>query len=112
MTAKEIKQNNVKLYNTMKTEKQKWVDDVLAYSDTIKPVNASDGLWGSIYSRVLSSPMQISIVPIRTVWMAAASMAILIVLNMAIIAAQAQVGHRGDTSIYRPYSLTGSFNLY
>lgn len=96
----------------MKTEKQKWVEDALSFSDRAIPVNTDVHIWEGILSRITVTPKQIFLVPARTVWLAAASIALLAALNVAIMSTRSGLDQHPWPNLPSSYSLTGSFNLY
>jgi hypothetical protein len=67
----------------MKTEKEIWVEEILYSAENIKRVQANGNLFAGVQSRLHAKGRQLVIVPVRTVWLAAASIALLLALNIS-----------------------------
>ncbi len=65
----------------MDMEKEKWISHILNSVDGIKPVNPPDALFLKIQQGI-----QYKMVPSRTLWLVAASVAALALLNVAVLA--------------------------
>lgn len=62
-------------------EKQKWIEEVFRSTQEIQRAEAPEGLWAKIQQEIQQEVKIIAMVPQRTVWLAAASVAVLILLN-------------------------------
>jgi hypothetical protein len=88
--------------------KDKWIEEVLTTAESITAVEATVELWGGIKHRLSKPPM----VSVTIVWMAAASFALLIALNLVVIS-KTGAGRSASVSSTGAYSLTDSyFNIY
>ena len=69
----------------MEPEKDKWINDVLGSLDRLNRTEPSPFLFAKIRNRLSDSPSS-AYVPMRVVWLAAASFAVLALLNWQLIA--------------------------
>lgn len=76
--------------------KQQWVEQVLNSTNQLKRAEAPDSLWQKIQQTIEEETNKIVLVPKRTVWVAAASVILLIMLN--IIAIQHYKPQSAETS--------------
>ncbi len=97
----------------MKPEKEKWITEVLQSTDDIGRVEAEAALFAGVKARLKGQVRAVKNLPAQTVWLAAASLALLVVLNIAIISFN-QKGNTGSTSQAgsNGYALNNSFQLY
>lgn len=88
-------------------KKEKWMEEVTATADTLGRTEAPAHLFSGIQSRLRGKVVQL---PARTVWLAAASLAILVALNFVVLT---QATQQTTSSTATSNSLTdNSFNLY
>ncbi|MCU0342028.1 MAG: hypothetical protein MUE30_19325 [Spirosomaceae bacterium] len=66
-------------------EKQEWLNNVLNSTQGIQRAEAPDSLWVKIQQELKNEVKVIAMVPRRTVWLAAASVALLILLNLVAV---------------------------
>ncbi|WP_077922284.1 hypothetical protein [Spirosoma sp. 209] len=64
----------------MEPEKEKWINDVLGSVDDLQRAEPSPFLFASIRNRIAEKAAPVRL-PMRTVWLAAASFGLLVVLN-------------------------------
>ncbi|MGF7217965.1 hypothetical protein GGR92_004142 [Spirosoma lacussanchae] len=64
----------------MEPEKEKWIDDVLSSADGLQRAEPGPFLFASIRNRLTDRAVPVRL-PMRTVWLAAASFGLLVVLN-------------------------------
>ncbi|MCW5909173.1 MAG: hypothetical protein KIS94_15010 [Chitinophagales bacterium] len=89
-------------------EREKWIDETLTVADAIGRVEARATLFAGIKSRIKTE----GIVPLRVVWLAAASLVLLVALNWLILSETAG-SDSSNSSAVPSYSFTEtSFNLY
>jgi len=69
----------------MEPEKEQWINKVLGSLDGIQRAEASPFLFAKIRNRLTAEPAPIY-VPLRTVWLIAASFAMLLLLNWGVAA--------------------------
>jgi hypothetical protein len=62
-------------------EKKERIEDILNSGKQLRRAEAPDGLWAKIQQEIQQEAKVIALVPKRTVWIAAASVTALIVLN-------------------------------
>ncbi|MFN8285659.1 MAG: hypothetical protein U0V74_02845 [Chitinophagales bacterium] len=95
----------------MKPEKEKWVTDVLNSADGITALAADEQLLTGIRNRVQGTTIIVRSIPAKTVWLAAAGIALLVAFNFVLLTQQA---NRGNTQAAQqsPYSLNNSFEIY
>lgn len=75
----------------MEPEQENWINDVLGSLDGLNRTEPSPFLFARIRNRLLTNP-SVAYVPNRMVWLAAASFAVLALLNWQIIAGLAGQG--------------------
>lgn len=97
---------------TMERNKEKWIDDVLNSADSIKKVRADEQLFLNINSRLSDRVQQIKAVPAKTVWLAAASIALLFALNFVLLSRSESGKSSNPGTQQSPYSLNNSFEIY
>lgn len=97
----------------MNTEKEKWITGILSSADKLPQVQADAALFNPIKARLKGQVRAVKNLPVQTVWLAAASLALLIAVNVAILSF-----NRGGNSLSEQppateaYSLNNSFQLY
>ncbi|AEI47882.1 hypothetical protein [Runella slithyformis] len=62
-------------------EKKEWIEEVLNSTQKLQRAEAPEGLWHKVEARVKNEAKVIALVPTRTIWLAAASIGVLVVLN-------------------------------
>lgn len=62
-------------------EKKKWIEEVLSSTQKLQRAEAPAGLWQKVQEKVNNETKVIALVPKRTVWLAAASIGVLVALN-------------------------------
>lgn len=91
-------------------KKENWIEDIMETANNMGRAEASTDLFTAIQSRLRGKVVQLKQVPARTVWLAAASLALLVALNFAVLT---QTTTQTETTATAPYSLTDSnLNLY
>lgn len=70
----------------MKKDLQHKIDETLASLDGIQPANAPTDLWDRLQERIGALPREAKVIPMRRVWQAAAAIALMIGLNIALLA--------------------------
>ncbi len=93
----------------MKPVKEIWIEEILNSAENIQRVDASERLFAGIQSRLHSKVRQIEMVPARTVWLAAASIALLFALNFAALTYSAQ---QKQTASHSTALTENSFDIY
>lgn len=96
----------------MTHEKNKWIEDVLNSAGSLQRQQAGDELFTGVKNRLQGPVRVLKAVPVRTVWLAAASLAILVALNVLIIGSNAAESHNSQTHQQASYSLNNDFELY
>lgn len=87
-------------------EKEKWIEEVLAVTGSVSAIEARASLFAGIKTRI-GKP---AVVSTTVIWLAAASFALLITVNVMVVA---QAGTKQSSSGINAYSFTEShFNLY
>lgn len=93
----------------MKTEKEIWIEEVMNSADTMQRVEASAHLFAGVRSRLNGKVVQLEQVSTRTVWLAAASIALLLALNISALSFSSSPKHNTGHSS----ELTeNSFDIY
>lgn len=64
---------------------KEWIEDVLNSAQNIQRAEAPDGLWNKIQQEIAKDVKVVSLVPKRTIWLAAASVALLVIMNWVAI---------------------------
>ncbi|AWH85966.1 hypothetical protein HYN59_12985 [Flavobacterium album] len=82
----------------MDMEKQKWIEDVIDSGSRVRKLAPRDSLLEAIERRVAP----VAEVPARKVWIAAASVAVLIALNFAAIKAAGDTGTEKSSTTETP----------
>jgi len=67
----------------MDMNKEKWINEVMNSLDDVKSAEANPFLYNKILNKIGSGALEYT--PIKLVWLAAASFALLVVLNFSII---------------------------
>lgn len=62
-------------------EKKEWIEEVLSSTDKLQRAEAPSGLWQKVEDKLKAETKIIALVPKRTIWLAAAFIAVLVVLN-------------------------------
>lgn len=93
----------------MKTEKEIWIEEVFNGAEKIQPVEAGVYLFGGVQSRLHNKIRQIEIVPLQTVSLVAASIALLFALNFAVLTYST---HQKQTSVHTSVLIENSFDIY
>jgi hypothetical protein len=87
----------------METKKENWIDNTFSSADNLRRLPISDEL----RSRLNAIPKEIVIletrIPMKAVWMAAASLALLITINITSIKASRQTDTDPNDKIYTEY---------
>ncbi len=84
----------------MKEDLQHKINETLASLDGIQPATAPTDLWERLQERIGAIPVAAKVIPIRRVWQAAAAIALMIGLNIALLAynsRQATVSNSPET---------------
>jgi hypothetical protein len=66
-------------------EKQEWLNNVLNSTQGMQQAAAPDSLWAKIQQEIQNEVKVIAMVPRRTVWLTAASVALLLLLNLVAV---------------------------
>lgn len=69
-----------------------WVDEVLGSMGHVGKADAPDGLLSKIEAKLYEQPIKAKRIPLRTVSLAAASIALLIFLNAMLLSKQPNIG--------------------
>lgn len=93
----------------MKGDKEIWIDEVLNKTESFQRVEARANLFAGIQSRLESKVRQIEMVRAHTVWLAAASIALLFTLNLAVLSFSAQ---QKQTASHTSALTENSFDIY
>ncbi len=96
----------------MERNKENWIDDVLNSAGSINRISADEQLFLNINSRLSGRVQQIKAVPVKTVWLAAASLALLIALNLVLLNRSESMKTNATGTQQSPYSLNNSFEIY
>ncbi len=67
----------------MNMNKEKWINEIMNSLDNVKSAEANPFLYNKILNKIGSGALEYT--PIKLVWLAAASFALLVVLNFSII---------------------------
>jgi hypothetical protein len=70
----------------MKKDLQHKIDETLASLDGLQPATAPTDLWDRLHERIGALPLEAKVIPMRRVWQAAAAIALMIGLNIALLA--------------------------
>jgi hypothetical protein len=84
----------------MESPLQHKINETLASLDGIQPVTAPTDLWDRLQERIAALPLEAKVIPMRRVWQAAAAIALMIGLNIALLAynsRQATVSNSPET---------------
>lgn len=65
---------------------QSKINETLASLDGIQPASAPADLWERLQERIGALPLETKVIPMRRVWQAAAAIALMIGLNIALLA--------------------------
>src|SRR5688572_2042280 len=76
----------------MDMNKEKWINEVMSSLDDVKPAEAPPFLYNKILGRI--SPEEINAAPLKLVWLAAASLVLLALLNFGIMRKTAYSGNK------------------
>ncbi|MEZ0607534.1 hypothetical protein ACAW74_03410 [Fibrella sp. WM1] len=90
----------------MEPKPQQWINDVLRSLDGLQPAEPSPFLYAKIRNRIAAPP--VTYAPKRLVWLAAASFAILALLNWRLVGSSANVA--GEAASLR--ALASAWQLY
>lgn len=93
----------------MKTEKEIWIEEILNSTENIQRVEASEHLFAGIQSRLHTKFRQIEMVPAPTVWLAAASIALLFALNFAALIYSSP---QKQSAVHSSALIQNSFDIY
>lgn len=88
-------------------ERNNWIENILKSTDGIKSVAPSDDLFAKIQQRIQLE----SKVSSKTVWLVAASIAVLVLLNFSIINFKSKRTH-DSTAAYLEMTVNQSNQLY
>ena len=94
----------------MSTQKNKWIEDVLNSTEQTE-FTADARIFESIATRINGQVRAVKNLPAQTVWLAVASLALLLALNIAIITFNGRA-EQGNSAEGNGYSLNNSFQLY
>lgn len=94
----------------MSTQKEIWIADVLSSADNAEAM-AESRVFKSIATRINGQVRAVKNLPAQTVWLAAASLALLLALNIAILTFNGRA-EQGNSAEGNGYSLNNSFQLY
>jgi hypothetical protein len=87
----------------METKKDNWIEQTMSSTKGIQSQSVSE----SLRKRLESIPTEIvilnSTIPLRSVWLAAASIALLITINIVSVKQTKQKAQQTDSSIYSEY---------
>ena len=84
----------------MKKDLQHKIDETLASLDGLQPATAPTDLWDRLQERIGALPVEAKVIPMRRIWQAAAAIALMIGLNIALLAynsRQARVSNSSET---------------
>ncbi|MCX6198201.1 MAG: hypothetical protein NTY88_03115 [Bacteroidetes bacterium] len=93
----------------MKTEKENWIEEILNCVENIQPVQVRGDLFAGIQSRLHGSLVHLEHVSTRTVWLAAASIALLFALNFA---AFIYSSPQKQSAVHSSALIQNSFDIY
>ena len=88
-------------------ERNNWIENILNSTDGITPVAPSEDLFSKIQQRIQLE----SKVSSKTVWLVAASIAVLVMLNFSILAFKSK-GKTSSTTAYLEMTVNKSNQLY
>ena len=91
----------------MDMEKENWIENILNSTNGITKVNPSDGLFSKIQQRI----RQQETVSPRTLWLVAASIAALVVLNISVMNTKSKQA-QDSTTAYLEMTVNKSNQLY
>jgi hypothetical protein len=91
----------------MDMEKENWIENILNSTNGITQVAPNDGLFSRIQQKVKNRET----VSAKTLWMAAASIAALIILNVSVINSMAK-HTKNSTTAYLEMTVNKSNQLY
>lgn len=94
----------------MSTEKDKWIEDVLNSAEQTEST-ADARIFAGIATRINGQVRAVKNLPAQTVWLAAASLVLLLALNIAILTFNGRA-EQGKSAESNGYSLNNSFQLY
>lgn len=87
----------------METKKDNWIHATLESTEGLRPLGVSEQL----KSRLKSIPSEITVfdktIPLSAVWLAAASIALLITVNVVAVKTVKKSNKQQDTTIYSDY---------
>jgi len=91
----------------MNTGKEQWIDEILGSTAGMQRVQPPASMLGTIYSRVKQAQV-IQMVPMKKVWLAAASVLVLFSLNLYVLRGNRQTRPvRAEQAIISAYGLSG-----
>ncbi|HNP31735.1 MAG TPA: hypothetical protein PKN96_00425 [Flavobacterium sp.] len=88
-------------------EKENWIESILNSTNGVKPVEPNDDLFSKIKNRI----KQQDTVSAKTVWLVAASIAVLVLLNFSIINSKSKQRKDAATA-YLEMTINQSNQLY
>ncbi len=72
-----------KLFTVTHMKKKEWIEEVLNSTQKMQRAEAPAGLWQKMQEKLQTETKTIALVPKKTIWLAAASIGLLAVLNWA-----------------------------
>lgn len=91
----------------MSMEKNNWIETILNSTNGITQVTPNDALFSKIQQRIEPQNKVSS----KTLWLAAASIAVLVMLNVSIIASKSK-SEKNSTTAYLEMTINKSNQLY
>ena len=88
-------------------EKDNWIENILNSTNGITPVTPSDDLFSKIQQKI----QQEAKVSPKTLWLVAASIAVLVLLNVSIITSKTK-SEKNSTAAYLEMTVNKSNQLY
>ena len=86
--------------------KEKWINEVMNSLDDVKSAETNPFLYNKILSKISSGKMEYT--PMKIVWLAAASFALLVLLNFSIIKSNNSASKNKSTEVQ---TLANSYQL-
>lgn len=91
----------------MDMEKENWIEHILNSTNGITAVNPGEDLFSKIQQRIIEQDT----VPSKTLWLVAASIAALVLLNISVIGSKSK-SKQESTSAYLEMTVNQSNQLY
>jgi hypothetical protein len=91
----------------MNMEKETWIENILNSTNGISQVNLKDGLFSRIQQKIKNQDAVSS----KTVWLVAASIAVLVLLNISVINSKSK-SKQNTTTAYLAMTIDKSNQLY